>query len=88
MKRSPILLGTKRKRRGTKSVVPDFEEEDGWDYDYDLLQPASVIIADDTNCYQLFGDKIFTCPQEDLLEGTVFNIAPFFHTLIPLNRFL
>ncbi|KAI0083802.1 hypothetical protein BDY19DRAFT_975723 [Irpex rosettiformis] len=68
MKRSPILLGTKRKRRSTKTAVLDFEEEDGWDYDYDLLQPSTVIIADDTNGYQLFGDKIFTCPQEDLLE--------------------
>lgn len=71
MKRSTILLGQKRKRRSAKTAVPDFEDEDGWDYDYDLLQPSKVIIADDTNGYQLFGDKIFTCPQEDLLEGTV-----------------
>ena len=69
MKRSPILLGQKRKRRSAKTAAPDFEDEDGWDYDYDLLQPSKIIIADDTNGYQLFGDKIFTCPQEDLLEG-------------------
>ncbi|KAI0701855.1 hypothetical protein BC835DRAFT_1435271 [Cytidiella melzeri] len=68
MKRSPILLGTKRTKRTTKATVQDPEEEERWDSAYDLLQPGKVIIADDTNGYQLFGDKIFTCPQEDLLE--------------------
>jgi hypothetical protein len=69
MKRSPVLLGTQRKRRSAKLQHQDQEDEDGWDYAYDLLRPNEVIIADDTYSYQLFGDKIFTCPQEDLLEG-------------------
>lgn len=73
MKRSPILLATKRKKRSAKAVIQELEDEDGWDYDYDLLLPSKVIIADDTNGYQLFGEKIFTCPQEDLLEGIITN---------------
>lgn len=69
MKRTPVLLGMKRKRRSIKASSNDLEEDEGWDYEYDLLRPEKVTIADDTNGYQLFGDKIFTCPQEDLLEG-------------------
>ncbi len=88
MKRSPILLGTKRKRRSLKAAVPDFEEEDGWDYDYDLLLPGKIIIADETNGYQLFGDKIFTCPQEDLLEGAAENLCSPVYLLTLICRFL
>ena len=69
MKRTPLLLGMRRKKRNVKTQDQDIEEEEGWDYEYDLLRADRVIIADDTNGYQLFGDKVFTCPQEDLLEG-------------------
>ncbi|KAI0342553.1 hypothetical protein BDW22DRAFT_1484759 [Trametopsis cervina] len=75
MKRSPVLLGMKRKKRSNKAGSQELEEEDGWDYEYDLLQPSQVIIADDTNGYQLFGDKIFTCPQEDLLEEFYYELG-------------
>lgn len=33
-----------------------------------LREPGEIVIADDTNSYQLFGDTIFVAPQE--LEGT------------------
>ena len=78
MKRSAVLLGSRRVRKNKGPVTikkqPDdlggeLEEED-WEYQYDLLPPDQVVIADETNAYQLFGDVIFTAPQEDLLEGS------------------
>ena len=76
MKRSAILLGSRRMRKNkptlskkqTDDATGDLEEED-WDYQFDLLTPDKVVIADETNAYQLFGDTIFSAPQEDLLEG-------------------
>jgi Protein of unknown function (DUF3684) len=44
-------------------------DEDDWDMLYDLKKAEEIIIADDTNAYQVFGDSIFTAPQEDILEG-------------------
>lgn len=74
MKRSLMLLGIRRVRkdRGNKKE-PSAEEldEEEWDSQYDLLKPEEIIIADDANSYQIFGDSIFTAPQEDLLEGEV-----------------
>jgi hypothetical protein len=55
------------KKDGKASTEGD---EDDWDFQDDLLQPNKVAIADDTNAYQLFGDRIFCAPQEDILEGT------------------
>lgn len=68
MKRSNVLLGSRRvKRSGVKSSNEG--DEDDWDLQDDLLQPNKVAIADDTNAYQLFGDRVFCAPQEDILEG-------------------
>src|ERR1700749_1560599 len=72
MKRSNVLLGSGRvKRSGTKSSTEGDEED--WDLQDDLLQPNKVAIADDTNAYQLFGDRVFCAPQEDILEGIPFE---------------
>jgi hypothetical protein len=72
MKRSSVLLGSRRvKRSGTKSSTEG--DEDDWDFQDDLLQPNKVAIADDTNAYQLFGDRVFCAPQEDILEGIPFE---------------
>ena len=76
MKRSAILLGSRRVRKNKPAFskkqsddsTGELEEED-WDYQFDLLTPDKVVIADETNAYQLFGDTIFSAPQEDLLEG-------------------
>ena len=40
-----------------------------------LLRPSEVVIVDDTNVYQLFGDRIFCAPQDDILEGTQLNVS-------------
>ena len=75
MKRTAILLGMRRVRRVQSAATkkPDeaageLDEED-WDYLFDLLTPDKVVIADDQNAYQQFGDTIFSAPQEDLLES-------------------
>ncbi|KAA1478156.1 hypothetical protein DENSPDRAFT_659742 [Dentipellis sp. KUC8613] len=70
MKHSNILLGSRRVRKNKSSVSKSsaVDEDDEWDAEDDLLRPDKVIIADDSNVYHLFGDSIFTAPQEDLLE--------------------
>jgi hypothetical protein len=79
MKTAPILLGMQRKlRRETKSghqQSNSIEDDDDWVMQYDLKKPDQVIIADDTNAYQVFGDSIFTAPQEDILEGSCLPIG-------------
>ena len=70
MKRNPILLASRRiKRKDAKRQQADPDEEEDWDLEYDLLRPDNIVIADDTNAYQLFGDAVFAAPQDDLLEG-------------------
>jgi len=68
MKRSNVLLGSRRVKSGSK--VSNEGDEDDWDFEYDLLRPIQVAIADDNDAYQRFGDRIFCAPQEDVLEGT------------------
>jgi Protein of unknown function (DUF3684) len=69
MKRTNVLLGSRRVKKGSGKTSSEGDEDD-WDLQDDLLQPSKVAIADDTNAYQLFGDRIFCAPQEDILEGT------------------
>jgi hypothetical protein len=69
MKRSNILLGSRRLKKTGDKPSGDGDEDD-WDFQDDLLPPNKVAIADDTNAYQLFGDRVFCAPQEDILEGT------------------
>jgi hypothetical protein len=74
MKKAPILLASQRKRHQTtgkghaQSNSADLDEDD-WDQQWDLRRADQIVIADDINGYQLFGDQIFTAPQEDLLES-------------------
>jgi hypothetical protein len=74
MKRAPILLGARRKRRedsekAEKAREAAGEDEEDVEFEYELVRADQVVIADDTNEWQLFGDEVFSCPQEDLLEG-------------------
>ncbi|KAJ7497138.1 hypothetical protein FB451DRAFT_1210268 [Mycena latifolia] len=61
MKKAPILLGTLR--RGAVDL-----DDDERDLQYDLKRPDQIVIADDNNALQNFGDSLFTAPQEDILE--------------------
>lgn len=70
LKSLPCLLAFQRQHtiKDSKGKTVDLDEED-WDLKYDLRKPTEIVIADDTNAYQLFGDAVFTAPQEDSLEG-------------------
>jgi len=74
MKKAPILLGSQRKRHQTtekgqsQSYSADLDEDD-WDLQYDLRRADQIVIVDDNNGYQIFGDQIFTAPQEDIIES-------------------
>ncbi|KAF8497460.1 hypothetical protein F5888DRAFT_1613660, partial [Russula emetica] len=67
MTRSKILLGSRRVNRGGGNALIG-ADEDGWFLQDELLQPSEVVIVDDPNAYQLFGDRIFCAPQEDIIE--------------------
>ncbi|KAG1726435.1 uncharacterized protein EDB91DRAFT_1263755 [Suillus paluster] len=70
MKVSPILLGFRRQRKSRKECNKALDlDEDDWELLHDLRKPLDVLIADDTNAYQMFGESIYTAPQEDLLEN-------------------
>ena len=70
MKRSSILLGMKRKSRSREKGDDDWDE-DLWEVTYELKRPSAIVIADDTNAYQAFGESLFAAPQEDVLEGII-----------------
>ena len=60
MMTKPILLGIRRK-----------ETIDGGECGYEraLREPGEIVIADDMDSYQLFGDTIFVAPRDSGLEG-------------------
>ncbi len=58
----------KRKSRSQGKNDDDWDE-DLWEVIYELKRPSEIVIADDTNAYQAFGDSLFAAPQEDVLEG-------------------
>jgi hypothetical protein len=81
MKRAPILLGRQRKVRAEQDEEKQISspldlDEDDWDMLYDLRKAEEIIIADDRNAYEVFGDSMFTAPQEDILEGqSIMNMS-------------
>ena len=56
----PILLGIRRKKTA---------EGEKCEYERALRKPGEIVIADDMECYQLFGDTIFVAPRDSGLEG-------------------
>jgi hypothetical protein len=68
LKQADVLLASRRVAKGGKKSSVSLEE-DAWDLQYGLFKAQDIIIADDSNEYQSFGDEIFCCPQEDLLES-------------------
>ncbi len=69
MKKSNIVLGSRRVKK-SDDKAPSEGDEDDWELQDELLQAKQVVIVDDTSAYQLFGDRIFCAPQENMLEGT------------------
>lgn len=79
LKRSAALFGSMRVKKvklaETAQAVDGLTEpeEDDWDCQYDLLTADQIVVVDDMHAYQLFGDSIFTAPQEDILEGKLIH---------------
>lgn len=69
LSRSAVLLASRRIRNGEKAKRAGDADDEDWDLQYDLLRPSEIVIADDPNAYQLFGDTVYSAPQDDLLEG-------------------
>ena len=80
MRRSNIVLGSRRVKKSNDKASSE-GDEDEWDLQDELLQAKQVVIVDDTNAYQLFGDRIFCAPQENMLEGTQ-STSSVFHALL------
>ena len=63
-------------KRGSGNASLGGDKEDWFPQD-ELLQPSEVVIVDDIDAYQLFGDHIFCAPQSKLsnaIEGTQSNV--------------
>lgn len=71
MKKSAILLGSRRQQSPKTEGQGNIQEIDDDEYDlqYDLRKPEEIVIADDTYAHQAFGESLFAAPQEDVLEG-------------------
>ncbi|KAK7035286.1 hypothetical protein VNI00_012053 [Paramarasmius palmivorus] len=65
MKRAPVLLAYQRKQLAGKGALEDEEREL---HPVGLKRADQVIVADDTNSFQLFGDALCIAPQDTLLE--------------------
>jgi hypothetical protein len=71
MRRTSCLLGAQRKLRKTQRTGADADdlEDENWEIIYHFRKPNEIVIADDTHSLRIFGDTLFTAPQEDILEG-------------------
>lgn len=84
MSKEPVLVAQRRKPINTANDLPTSTA--GWmsddrDLEYALLKADQIVIIDDTNTYNLFGDSLSTAPEDDLLESEIFFLC--FVSLIP-----
>lgn len=64
-----MFLGSRRVKGGGGNSSIERDKDD-WYLQDELLQPSKVVIVDDADAYQLFGDRIFCAPQDDTIEST------------------
>ena len=71
MKNAPILLGGRRRGRDELlASEKDNEDVEGrHEFEFRLLLPKQIIIADDSDASHYFEESIYTAPPEDLLES-------------------
>ncbi|KAJ4468229.1 hypothetical protein J3R30DRAFT_3830515 [Lentinula aciculospora] len=67
LKKSPVLLALQRRVPVDETMKKEADED--WEFQYDLKRPDQIVIADDSNALQIFGDQLFVAPQEDILEA-------------------
>ncbi|KAI5889804.1 uncharacterized protein SCHCODRAFT_02635666 [Schizophyllum commune H4-8] len=75
LKRGNVLLGIQRKPKQATREEAELDDEDDWELQYDLKRPEEIVVADDSIALQIFGDKLFTAPQEDILEKFYANLG-------------
>jgi Protein of unknown function (DUF3684) len=88
MKMLPILLGIRRQKASETlldKISPEWDEEE-WEDLHDLRKPGKIVIADDTNAYQLFGDSIFPTSQEGLFFSESTQSSWFGLMILPLTK--
>ncbi|KAK1226720.1 hypothetical protein PQX77_010295 [Marasmius sp. AFHP31] len=73
MQKTPVLLAFQRKQASGKAALLDDEEREM--IPVGLKTADQIIIADDTNAMQLFGDSLFTAPQDNTLEDFYFSLG-------------
>lgn len=83
MTRSNMFLGSRRVKGGGGNSSIERDKDD-WYLQDELLQPSKVVIVDDADAYQLFGDRIFCAPQDDTIESTQ---SSFFRLPCNFHRF-
>ncbi|KAH7875187.1 uncharacterized protein C8R40DRAFT_1105311 [Lentinula edodes] len=69
LKKAPVLLALQRRVSVEETSKKVVDGDEDWETQYDLKRPDQIVIADDSNSLQLFGDKLFVAPQEDILEA-------------------
>ncbi|KAL0072840.1 hypothetical protein AAF712_000603 [Marasmius tenuissimus] len=72
MKKTPVLLAFQRKQVSEKAALEDEEHEP---VPVGLKTADKIIIADDAIALQLFGDSLFTAPQDNTLEDFYFLLG-------------
>lgn len=78
LKKAPVLLAAQRRALTDEKAKKEVDGDEDLDV-YDLKRPDQIVIADDSNALQLFGDQLWTAPQEEILEGMHFR-SFFVHT--------
>lgn len=74
MRTAPILLTYIRVAQTSSSQTGsllDIEDEDESEplLRHQLKSPSETVVIDDVNLWRLFGDVVYSCPQEDVLEA-------------------
>ncbi|ESK92923.1 hypothetical protein Moror_8996 [Moniliophthora roreri MCA 2997] len=72
MSKAPVLLAYQRKQLAGKGALEDEEREL---MPVGLKRADQIIIANDTNSFQLFGDSLSIAPQDSLLEDFYMSLG-------------
>ncbi|KAF8431325.1 hypothetical protein L210DRAFT_3651207 [Boletus edulis BED1] len=78
MSEKHALLGVRRQKA---------EDQDKWHYDYKFLTSQEVTIVDDGDDYQLFSDRLFVAPQEEVLESFYASLGCSYLSAVVKERF-